>query len=384
MNKKDLAAIRREFKMDNYRLQFDEIYSVYVKQESKNIISTERARFERLEAEHQEMLIKNFRKILTGALDTKVYELDFINGDNEGQSLLLSVLESHDLKIDSDKIIEKILENSNYETDVVISFIRAEYTKPARKRKGEDDSGNDDTAYAFKFLMCSINKVDPPKRALRYDFMKKEFKVNIPMDVTVNLSAPLDGFMFPSFNENSADVNRLIYYSKDSNSPNTSFIDGVLNCELKLTASQEKDKFYEIIKGVVGEKIEPEVMNNIYAKINEQIVSSENEEESDSPALGIENIEWVLKTSGIKDISKLEQVFCKVMENDGYELKATSIIPPYETKSIKINNSTVDIAISPRDLKGLKQVVHNGRKCLLIEIDDDIIVEGLKLNTESY
>ncbi|AEG60309.1 DUF4317 domain-containing protein [Desulforamulus ruminis] len=384
MNKKNLAAIRKEFKMDNHRFQIDEICSVYVKQESKDIISSEKTLFARLDTEHQELLLKNFKRILTGPLDTKVYELDFISGNNEGQHLLLGILESHDLKADSDKLIEKILEQNNYETDVVINLIRAEYSKPAKKRKGEDDAGMDDVAYAFRFLMCSVNKVDQPKRALRYDFEKKGFKVSTPMDVIVNLSAPLDGFMFPCFNENSADVNRVIYYSQAPNCPNTAFVEGVIHCELKLTASEEKDKFSQIIKGVVGEKIQPEIMNNIYSKINEQILASEEEEESDIPTLGVKNIEWVLRNSGVEDISKLEQVFCEIMEKDSIELKATSILPPYESKSIKINSSIVDIAISPKDLKGLKQVVRDGRKCLLIEIDDDIIVEGLKLNTENY
>ena len=77
MNKKDIANIRKQFKLDNDLMKIREIFNVYVKKESGEIYHHISQPFQMLEQEAQELFLQNFKKVLTGNLDTKLFELKF-------------------------------------------------------------------------------------------------------------------------------------------------------------------------------------------------------------------------------------------------------------------------------------------------------------------
>jgi hypothetical protein len=43
---------------------------------------------------------------------------------------------------------------------------------------------------------------------------------------------------------------------------------------------------------------------------------------------------------------------------------------------------TSDFEFSPQDLKYVKQVNYQGKRCILIEVDEDAVIEGFTLNSE--
>ena len=65
-------------------------------------------------------------------------------------------------------------------------------------------------------------------------------------------------------------------------------------------------------------------------------------------------------------------------------MKAENILPKYTAKSIKMETKVAKISISPQDLKYVRQVVFNGKRYLMIEIDEDAEVEGFKLIPELF
>lgn len=272
MNKNDVTSIRKEFKLDNTKLKLGDVVSIYVKGDSKQIIGTEKEYFDTMDTEKQELYIKNFKKLLTGQLDSKVFELEFLDnklGQNPTQRVLIDTLQSSNFIEPAEEIALEIIDNCDYQSDFMISFLRGEVYKPMKKEKGEDESGMDDEVFSFDFFMGSVNSVTIPKTALKFDFEGKAFKADIPMDVIINLTAPLDGFMFPSWNDNSADVNKVVYYANKANTPNMEFLSKVLECDFHSTAQTEKTQFLEIVQEVAGKEIEPEKIASI---VDSQII----------------------------------------------------------------------------------------------------------------
>lgn len=95
MNKKDIANIRKEFKLDNYRMNIREIFNVYVQKESGEIYHQVSQPFQMLEQETQELFLKNFKKVLTGQLDAKLFELKFTRDvEDSTQSFLYEGLQA--------------------------------------------------------------------------------------------------------------------------------------------------------------------------------------------------------------------------------------------------------------------------------------------------
>src|SRR5690625_7718671 len=77
MNKKDIAVVRRQFKLDNELIDIETIFNVYVQKESGDIYHHVSQPFALLDKESQELFLVNFKKVLTGQLDSKLFELKF-------------------------------------------------------------------------------------------------------------------------------------------------------------------------------------------------------------------------------------------------------------------------------------------------------------------
>lgn len=383
MNKKDIASIRNQFKLNSRYMKIREIFNVYVKKESGEIYHQVTQPFELLEQEAQELFLTNFKKVLTGGLDAKLFELKFRRDVEEStQMILFNGLHADSTEAWNDKmlqIVEKMFAHTKYEFDTVVTFIRGEYQKATRKRDMESEEGGDDEVYSSEFVLCSLNKTDQPKKALLFDYIEKEFKSNNAVDPIINLTAPLAGFLFPAFNDNSADVNHILYNGGKVNQPNEMFIVDVLQCEEIITALEEKDTFDQILKIVVGDEVDSKVISNVYEEVDKMVQENQENEESEPPKLDSKDIERILEASGVEDVSsdKVEHAFKSVVYDEKHEIKASSVIP----KSIKIETKIANVTINPKDLKNVKYITYNGKKCLLLEVDEEVVVEGFRLET---
>ncbi|WP_077325401.1 DUF4317 domain-containing protein [Virgibacillus siamensis] len=387
MDKKDIANIRKQFKVNNDSLNIEEIFNVYIMKESSEIYHYQSMPFEMLEQEQQELFMDNFKKVLSGQLDEKLFELKFQRDvENSSQLILHQGLLSNDTEEWNGhmlQLVEKMLKDKQYEMDIVVTFIRGEYKKPMKKMSEEAEESERDTVYSHPFILCSMNKTQDPKKELLFDYVEKEFKYNIVVDPIINLKAPMSGFLFPTITDNAADVNHVLYSAGKKNEPSYHFIEEVLNAEEMMTAAQDKLVFEEIVKNVAGDQaINTSKLSNVYDEIHR--VVEENEEE-EVPKLDYKDVEKVLTSSGIEDVNteKVESAFKTVIDDEKYEFKATSVVPKYNSKSIKIETKIANISISPQDLRHVRQVHFDGKSYLMMEVEENTVIEGFEMIPEA-
>jgi Domain of unknown function (DUF4317) len=391
MNKKDIAEIRKHFKLDTDLLTITTIYKVYIRQESSEIYHEESQPFSLLDREQQELFLNNFKKVLGGKLDIKLFEVKFQQQAEEQtdhtQKLLYDGLQAHEVeewKTNMQGIARKMVQDVQYEKDIVVTFIRGTYFKPTKRHSDEEEVAERDEVYKTAFILCSMNQTELPKRSLVFDFNEKEFKSRDLLDPIINLTSPIGGFLFPCFTDNAADVNHILYAAGKANKPDYNFIENVLDGEDIMTAGDDKAVFEEIIKEVVGNEVNTKTLASVYDEINSMLVVGDEEEDGYLPTLDTKEVERVLKASGVKDVSteKVEMAFQTVIDDKTYEMKASHIVPSYASKSIKIQTKVADIAISPQDLRYVRQVNVNGKRCILIEVEEDTMIEGFTLLPE--
>ncbi|MGJ9459761.1 DUF4317 domain-containing protein [Oceanobacillus sp. CF4.6] len=385
MNKKDIADIKKQFKVDNDLMKIKDIFTVYIMKESSDIYHHQSTPFELLEQEQQELFMMNFKKVLTGQLDQKLFELKFQRDvENSSQLILHQGILTNDTeewKAHMLQMVEKMLKDKQYEMDIVVTFIKGEYLKPTKRNSGETEESVRDKVYSHSFILGSINKTQDPKKELLFDYVAKEFKYNFVVDPVINLKAPIGGFLFPCFTDHVADVNHVLYAAEKPYELDYHFVEKVLNAEDAMTAEDDKIVFEEIVKDVAGDQINTSTLSNVYEEIHRVVV--ENEEE-DVPKLDYRDVEQVLKSSGIENIDpeKVESAFKKIIDDEKFELKATSILPKYESKSIKIKTKVANITVSPQDLRYMRQVHINGKLCLMIELEENTMIEGFEMIPE--
>jgi len=372
MNQKDIAAIRKHFKLNAEAVKIADIYNIYIRQDSNEIFYEELRSFPFVEQEHQELFLANFK-----------------NQTDHTQTLLYEALRTDDIEEWAgmmQRIALKMVQEAPFEKDMVVTFIRFKYNKPTRRHSEETEIDMRDEVWTSRFILCSINQTELPKQSLVFDYIEREFKSNIFINPVIKLDAPIGGFMFPCFTDNAADVNHILYAAQKAHQPDFGFIENVLNGTEIVTAVEEKAMFEEVVKTVIGEEVNVGTLATVYDEINQMILAeAEREDEEESvPMIDARTVEIVLKASGVEDVTteKVEQAFQQVVDDRQYEMKASSVVPKYTSKSIKINTKVANISISPQDLKYVRQVNVKGKRCLLIELEEDTEIEGFKLISE--
>src|SRR4051812_6908447 len=122
MNKKEIAGIRKQFKLDTDLLTIADIYNVYIRQESSDIYHEKCQSFSLLDREQQELFLTNFKKVLGGKLDEKLFEVRFKQEEEERpdhtQQLLYGGLHTKDVeewKEAMQRIASKMVQDVQYE-----------------------------------------------------------------------------------------------------------------------------------------------------------------------------------------------------------------------------------------------------------------------------
>lgn len=387
LNKKDIANIRKQFKINNDLLTINDIFNVYIMKDSSSVYHVESTSFELLEDEQKELFMTNFKKVLTGQLDQKLFELKF-NRDAEDNSQFIlhhGLLSGNREEWTSHmlRLVEKMLQDKQYEMDIVVTFIRGEYLNPMKRTSDAGDDSERDMVHSHPFILCSVSQTEDPKKELQFDYIEKEFKYNVMVNPIINLKAPISGFLFPTIQDQSADVNHILYSAGKEHELNEHFMEIVLNAEDIVTAEEDKFTFEEIVKDVAGDQLNTTTLSNVYDEIQHL---AEEHEENDEPisTLDTKDVQTVLTNSGIEDVQteQIETTLKRMTDNEAYELKTQNIVPKYASKSLKIQTKAADIKVSPQNLQYIRQVHLDGKLCLVLELDENTVIDGFEMIPE--
>ncbi|MGO4274318.1 DUF4317 family protein, partial [Paenibacillus sp. TAF58] len=312
MIKKELAHIRKQLKLDHDMLEIFNILNVYIMKESNEIYHFERQSFALLDREKQELYMANFKKLLTGELDQKMFELRFQEeAETPSQAILHQGLvtgnpeEWQDLML---LLVEKMLADTKYERDTVVTFVHGQYFKPTKIRNEEAEKSEKDEMFANPFILCSVNSTEQQRKTLMFDYVEREYKYNVFVDPIIKLNSPEQGFFFPSVTDNYSDMNRILYCAGKANELNLPFIEQVLNAEKTVTAQEERAIFEDIVKEVAGDQLDASTIAHVYEEIHRVIETNEEEE---PPKLDYKDVERMLTVSGVENVTleKVERAF---------------------------------------------------------------------------
>lgn len=385
MNKQDIAHFRRYLKTNQELLTIEDLYHVYILKESHEIFHEESVFFSLLEEDEKELFLQNFKKVLSGQLDKKLFPLAFQS--NEEPSTRSILYEGLTAKTGTWKekmliLVESLLSERQFETDMVITFVRGKYRRPMKRDKMEFEHEND-VHNASPFILCTLNETKMPKSELSFDYIEKAFQYQVEVNPIIQLQKPLMGFLFPTFPEGVSNVNRVLYASGKVNEPDTYFLEKVLQVEETTTAQDDKAIFQEVIKQVASDQLNPETIATIYEEAHRTV---EESDEKENVTFDYHTMQQLLTTSGIDGIDreKLQYAFQTVAENPAYELKAQHVVPSFTAKSIKIKTKIAEMKIGPQDLKYVKQAHIDGKPCLVIEVDESVDIDGFEMLTKLH
>lgn len=372
MNKNDLKFLKKYFKLEKTTLRINEMLSVYINGDNKDTLTEKIYHFNMMDENMKDIFIKNFKKILTGNLGVKLFEQNFRADVKENDDSTYTCLKEMIEADDTDDFVEycnnllnKIKVNYTYKHSIVVHFAKVNLLN------------NDNT---YNFVICTINKVEQGKEQFIYNYNDKDFTSVNQLDPIVNMKSPIDGFMYPVYENEGVNTDKVLNYSSKSNKVNTSLVYNVLDCDIALSAKQEKEYFHAILQEITGGKVKAQVLHDVYQNISDRF---ENEENEEFRTLNLYTFEKVLSDVNM-DYEKLEDAYKQTIANTKYEFKVDNILPAQNKKSINIVNEDAEIKIKPNCLNNVRQIQNDdGDVFLVVKLnDEDVRANGFNIDTE--
>ncbi len=375
MTKREISEIKKLMTPKN--CSFTRICGCYVDGE-KNIKAQFKQPFLALPEEEMFKYFEIFRKSLSGTLGKNLLTLEFpLEKELEGESheLLLALRDS---KLKDDDLLEKyynhIISDYDYVGNYLILVVHDVYDVPGKTTDGFEMEDASDEIY--EYIITCICPVELSKPGLSYDAAENLFRNRI-RDWVVSL--PDAAFLFPAFNDRSADIHSTLYYTKDAENLKSNFVDALLGCPLPLSAGGQKETFQTIVEETLGNDCDIEIVKNIHEKLTEMAVA-----QKETPVLTVLNkneVKTILADSGVAN-DKLE-VLDKYYDAAAGEDTSLVMNNVMNIKTFEVKTPDVVIKVNPERTDLVETRTINGRKCLVIELNGDVVVNGIHVQSSS-
>lgn len=371
MNKKEIAEIKKQYTQE--KCPAARICGCYVDGEKKKQAEFCQA-FLSLPDEEFFKYLNIFRKTMSGTIGKNLLTMEFpLDTEMEGgtQELLMK-LKYTGLKDDSvlEEFYDKIINSYYYVGNYLILLIHGTYDIPGKSSDNLEMFDASDEIY--EHIICCICPVNLSKPCLSYNAEGHCFENHI-QDWVVEM--PVLGFLFPAFHDRSADVHSLLYYNQKPEQPATDFVDNILGCVLPMTAGDQKETFQELVEQTLGEDCSYDMVRTIYDNLNEML--EEQKEEPEPLKLDKGDVKRLLEQSEVAN-EKLEEFDTHYEETAGENASfmAANVV---NTRKFEIKTPDIVIQVNPErtDLVETREI--DGRKCLVIELNDEVEVNGITI-----
>lgn len=373
MNKKEISEIKKQFTPANCAIT--RICGCYVNGEKEKKATFKQA-FLSLPEEEMFKYFDIFRKSLSGTIGKNLINMDFpleSEMENGTQEFLLRLRNSRltdDVLLDT--FYDRIIESYDYGEHYLILLIHAAYDVPGKSSDNAEMFDASDEVYDY--ILCNICPVNLSKPGLSYDTELNTFHERI-RDWIVEM--PDLGFLFPAFNDRSTDLHQTLYYARKPEELHFELIDHVLGCHIPLSAGSQKETFHTLIEETLGDECSYEIVRNIHENLNELI---ETQKESPVPVeLDKEEVKYLFAKSGIKE-EQLEN-FDQQYESTAGERSTLLASNITNTRSFEIKTPDVVIKVNPERTDLVETMTINGRRCLVIGVDDHVEINGISART---
>lgn len=376
MNQKELNEIRRRIKPE--RSNISHIYGCYVNS-NREIISYIDESLGLLSKEETEKYLAIMKKTLSGSLGRNLVDLSFATKQvvDSDEHRLLSALRRTELKdaLLREEFFKCIIDavDMGEENYLILTAFDA-YDVPHYGKDGSEDDGRGEV---FKYILCCLCPVKAGKVQLGYDPGEKRFHNSLINQI---VSAPELGFMFPSFDDRSANIYSALFYSRNTGEIHQDFIDAVFKTPVPLSAKAQRESFSAVLSETADNGLSYDIVQSVHEQLSDRILVHKESKDPEPLTISPAELGDILETSGLES-EKLESFKDSVEKQFGKDaqLRPANII---DSKKLEICTPEVKVTVDPKFGYLVQTKIIDGRRYLLISADSGIEVNGISVNIE--
>lgn len=371
----EISEIKKQFSQENCAIT--KVSGCYINGE-KEIKTKFTESFLCLPEEETFKYFEIFKKTLSGTIGKNLINMEFPTETefNGGTQEFLLRLRDSELKDEAliDEFYQKVLQMYDYTGNYLILLLYAAYDVPGKTNDNilmEDASDE-----VYRYILCSLCPVKLSKPGLSYHEDTNMIQKRI-QDWVVDL--PNNGFLFPAFNDRSTDLHSILYYSKNPEELHDDFVDQLLGCVVPMSAGGQKETFQTLIQETLGDDCDYEIVRNIHDKLNEKIEEHKNQEIAEPLTLDKTEVKNLFTESGVKEekLQDFDQTYEKTT-GENVSLLAANVA---STRTFEVKTPDVVIKVNPERTDLVETKMVEGRRCLVIEITDQVEVNGIAVKT---
>ena len=299
MNKKDVMELKKRFKKESCSI--DRLAGCYVDANKNKAIKFNES-FLNMDDEEFYKYLEIAKKTLTGTLGNNILELDFPLEEEAtgGKQHFLYALRNDGLSSDDllDRLYDLIIDSYNYVGNYLILVFHDTYDIIT---KTSDNMKLDESEEVYEYLLVSICPVVLSKAGL--GVREDENRIGARIRDWI-VGVPDLGFLFPAFDNRSADIHKVDYFIRDAKDSHSEVISDVLGCAPRMTATEQRNTFSAIVKRAFANDTEngEEALINIQESFNARINTGEEltESEINSIILTPETMDEILVENNIE------------------------------------------------------------------------------------
>ena len=376
MEKNEINELRKLFTLE--KCGISKVVGCYVNGDKVKLANIDEL-FGVLPEEEQHKYFEIFRKSLSGQTGKNLLNMEFNETAKDEQRDFLIRLRDSELKDEKilDEFYDKVIESYNYVGNYIIILAYQSYDVPSIT---SDNMENEDASEeVYRFVLCSICPVELSKPGLEYFEVENTFH-NSERSYMVGL--PDMGFLFPAFTERCEDRDRLLLYTKDSKEFDIGFMNYVLNCRVPIPAPRQKDIFNEIIAETLEDECDYETVKNIHEELS-SIIETRKEDPTVPETISKKEIKNIFENSGVnvERMENFDRRYDAHFEEEKEEEKSFYVKNLYPAANkVEIKTANVSIKVDADKMDVIETKIIDGKKCLVIRVDEELIVNGIRVN----
>ena len=369
MNQKEVSELRRRFQPD--RTAVSHIYGCYVNTK-REIISYIDEPLGLMPEDEAGQYLALLKKALSGKLGKNLIDIVFSTRqvmDSEEHRVLMA-LRDGELKDAEERnaFFQKIIASLDMgDLNYLILLVSDAYDVPYRGKDGMRQADSSDLLY--RYILCAVCPVKDGKLSLGYFSGDNEFHNCLANQI---VGAPELGFLFPAFDDRTANIYNALFYTRKPAELHHEFIDAVFRVEPPMTAAEQREAFQAVL--TEADLAGMGAVQSIHEQLRTRIDEHRERKEEEPLTVSAGDIEAILADRGMEEEKLLafRQGFAQRF-GEGAVLSPENIIDSGRFE-LRLGDATVNVDPALSYLLETEEI--DGRKYIRLPAESEVEING--------
>lgn len=186
------------------------------------------------------------------------------------------------------------------------------------------------------------------------------------------------GFLFPAFDNRSANLYNALYYLRKPEVSHPEFVEAVFRTELPMTSVEQREAFCGALQEALEEDCSVDVVQAVHERLRELVEGHKEAKIAEPLEVSAREIGQFLRDAGISD--QRVQQFCQ--QCDERFGKQAPLHPEnlVDCRRFQLKTESASVTVDPAQSYQVEGRILEGRKYLLIPADDGAELNGVPVD----